>query len=63
MIPSIIRQMVCHHRRPLMPILALALSERNPPTPRAKRFIQPKMEAMAAADSVLSSNLREGEMD
>lgn len=46
-----------------MPILALALSEINPPTPRAKRFIQPKIEAMAAADSVVSSNLKQCEID
>ena len=55
--PSTINRADCQMRRPLIPILLLALSEMNPPIPRANKFIHPKIDAMAAALSVVSSNL------
>mmetsp|Transcript_46748 Transcript_46748/g.113939 ORF Transcript_46748/g.113939 Transcript_46748/m.113939 type:complete len:240 (-) Transcript_46748:1109-1828(-) len=50
--PSAARRIVWAQIRPFIPHLAFILSDKNPPRPRAKRFIQPKIDAMAAADSV-----------
>lgn len=54
--PSRAKHKNCHINLPRIPKYALLMSEKNPPNPRAKRFIQPNNEAIAAAASVVSSN-------
>merc|ERR1719512_662912 len=49
--PSAPSETICHNNLPLIPILTFMISLINPPSPRAKIFNQPKIEAKAAADS------------
>ena len=53
--PSRIKSAACTKIRPLIFSFPLALSLEYPPRPRAKRFMKPKILAMADADSIVNS--------
>mmetsp|Transcript_30265 Transcript_30265/g.34894 ORF Transcript_30265/g.34894 Transcript_30265/m.34894 type:complete len:81 (-) Transcript_30265:1255-1497(-) len=53
--PSASNKKACTRIRPRIPILGMARSLRYPPTPRAKRFMNPNIDAIAEAVETSSS--------